>query len=155
MRLTASRRASRWPSGSDHVEVIDEQAAPLQARGLGHRDPGHVVHHREVGVAGAEALDGLAGLELQDLDDELRVRAAQVTHRRRHERRQGARERGQAQAGRAAAQVLHGGFGAAQRGEHALDVRAQARARAGGAQGALRAVDERRPHLPLERRQLL
>ena len=93
--------------------MVDEQAPPLQARGLGHRDPGYVVHHREVGAAAAEALDGLVGLELQDLDDELGVRAAQVTDRRRHERRQGAGERGQAQAGRAAAQVLHRGFRAA------------------------------------------
>ena len=57
--------------GHDHVEVIDEQGASPQARGLGHRHAGHVVHHREVGVAAAEALDGLVGLELEDLDDEL------------------------------------------------------------------------------------
>ena len=94
--LTASRRDSRWPSGSDHVEVIDEQAAALQAGGLGHRHPGDVVHHREVGVAAAEALDGLARLELQHLDDELGVHPAQVTHRRRHEGGQGAGESGHA-----------------------------------------------------------
>ena len=62
--------------------------------------------------------------------------AAQVTHGRRHERRQGAGEGGEAQAGRASAQILHGGLGAAQRGKHAFDVRAQD-APAGGAQGAL------------------
>ena len=38
---------------------------------------------------------------------------------------------------------------------HALDVRAQQLASAGRTQRALRPVDECRPHLPLERRQLL
>ncbi len=109
--------------------MVDEQAAPVQVRGLGHRDPRHVVHHRQVGVAGAQALDGLAGLDLQHLDDDLGVRAAEVTHRRRNEGGQGARERGQAQTRRAATQILHGGFRPAQRREHPLDVRAQARAR--------------------------
>jgi hypothetical protein len=35
----------------------------------------------EVAVAGAEALDRLLRLVLQDVDDELAVRAAQVAHR--------------------------------------------------------------------------
>ena len=50
--------------GEHHVEVVDEQAPPLQPCRLGHGQPGHVVDHREVGVAGAEALDRLGGLEL-------------------------------------------------------------------------------------------
>ena len=141
--------------GQHHVEVVDEQAAPLQARGLGGRDAGHVVHHRHVGGAAAEPLDRLASLELEHLDDEPRVRAAQVTDRRRHEGRQGAGEGGEPQAARAAAQILHRGLGAAQRGEHPLHLRAQDLAGAGGAQRALRPVDQRQPQLPLERRQLL
>ena len=110
--------------GQHDVEVVDEQPAALQARGLGDRHPGHVVHDREVGAAVAESLDRLVRLELEHLDDEVRVGAAQVTHRRRHERRQGAGEGGEAQAARAAAQILHRRLGAAQLGEDALDVRA-------------------------------
>lgn len=71
--------------GQHDVKVVDEQAAPLEARGLRDRHPGNVVDHRQVGAAGAEALDRLVRLELEHLDDKLRVRAAQVTHRRRHE----------------------------------------------------------------------
>ena len=141
--------------GQHHVEVVDEQAPPPQARRLGHRHARHVVHHREVGLAAAQPLDRLARLELQHLDHELRVRAAQVAHGGRHERRQRAGEGGEPQPRRAAAQVLHGGVGAAERGEHALDVRAQRRARGRRAQRPLRAVDERRADLALERRELL
>ena len=81
-------------------------------------------------------------LELEHLDDKLGVRAAQLTNRRRNERREGAGEGGEAQARRAGAQVLHGGLGAAKRGEHVLDVRAHERAGRGGTQRALRPVDQ-------------
>ena len=39
--------------GHHHVDVVDEQAAPLQAGGLGHRNAGQVVHHRDIDVAAA------------------------------------------------------------------------------------------------------
>lgn len=86
-RLTASRREP-VALGQHEVEVVDEQAAALQARGLGDRHPGYMMHDRQLGVAAAEALDRLVRLELEHLDGELRVCAAQVSHcrlRRRFE----------------------------------------------------------------------
>jgi hypothetical protein len=76
---------------------------------------------REIGVAGAEPLDRLLRLELDDLDDDVRVSIAQLAHRRRHERGQRARECSQAHATPAAPRVLHrslgpGGFSFAPRG---------------------------------------
>jgi len=114
-----------------------------------------VVHDREVGITSAEALDGLVRLELDDLDDELWMRAAQTAHGSRDEGRQGAGEGRETQPRGAAAEVLHGGLGAGERGEDALDVGAQECAGASRAKGALGPVDERRPDLALQGRELL
>jgi hypothetical protein len=82
----AHRVASREPVavGQDDVEVVDEHCRPAVS---GTVTPGHVMHDRQLGVAGAEALDRLVRFELEHLDDELRVSAAQVPHCRRDERR--------------------------------------------------------------------
>ena len=114
-----------------------------------------MVYDGEVGLSPAELLDRLARLELDDSDDELGVGAPQVAHRGGHERGEGAGEGGQAEAQRRALGLLDRRLGAAERREHALDVRPQSCARARGAQGTLRAIHERDPGLALERGELL
>lgn len=107
--------------------------------------PGRVVNHREIRVAASQALDRFLGLDVQYLDDDLRVRAPQLTHRRGHERRQRAAKMRRDAASRTAPQVLQHGLRTAQRGEHALDLRAQGVARDGAAQRALRPLERRMP----------
>jgi hypothetical protein len=143
------------PLGQQQEQLVVQKVPPLQAGHIRERHPRQVMHQREVGVARAHGADGLLRLELEHLDAELRMRAAQLAHRRGNERREGAGERCETQAARAAAQIGQRGLGARERRECALDVGTQRGAGRGGAQRPLRPVDERGPDLALESCQLL
>ena len=138
-----------------HPELVEEQRATLEVRCVGYGDSRHVVHHREVGLAGSDALGGLPGLELEHLDDGVGMRAAEIANRGWNERRQRAGERREANAAHALMDVGQRRPGGAHRGQNAFHVRAHELAGVGGAQGSLRAVDQRHAKLPLERRELL
>jgi hypothetical protein len=81
--------------------------------------------------------------------------ATQVSDGGGHERRQGTGKGGQAEPKGCAACILDRGLGTAERRKHTLYVRLQDRACTRRPQGTLRAVDQRRSRLALERRELL
>jgi hypothetical protein len=89
--------------GQDDMEVVDEEAAAPHSGGFGYCHARHVVDDRDVRLAAAQALDRLARLELEHLDDKILAGPTDVADGRWYERRERAGEGGQPQARRAAA----------------------------------------------------